>query len=150
MGVPSIRQLLCVVFIVWGLTGCAKEGLTLDDPWISEVPPNAAVQAGYLTIRNNLSQAATLVSADSVVFESIEIHRTVYDKATSVVKMVHEKQVEILSGMELRFEPGSYHLMLMKPKKALKEGDRVPMTIVFADGSKFKVEFAVRREAFRL
>jgi len=150
MKICLVRQLLSVVVLICCVTGCSEEGLVLRDAWISEAPPNAAAQAGYLTIENNSSQSVALVSADSAAFKSIEFHRTVYDKSTSMAKMVHQKQVEIGPRAKLRFEPGSYHLMLIKPKKALIDGDTVPMTLVFADGSRIEIEFAVRREAFHL
>lgn len=150
MKICLVRQLLSVVVLICCVTGCSDEGLVLRDAWISEAPPNAAAQAGYLTVENNSNQSVALISADSAAFKSIEFHRTVHDKNTSMAKMVHHKQVEIGPRAKLRFEPGSYHLMLIKPKKALIDGDTVPMTLVFADGSRLEIEFAVRREAFHL
>ena len=150
MSICSIRYLLSVALLIAGTVGCSEKGLSLRDAWVSEAPPNAAAQAGYLTIDNGTDQQRTLIGAASTTFESIEFHRTVYDKSTSMARMIHEKQLEIAPQTELRFEPGSYHLMLMNPKKSLRDGDKVPMTLLFADGAQFRIEFAVRREVFAL
>jgi len=149
MSIFSVCRLLCILFLAWGIVGCSEGELALRDAWISEAPPNAVAQAGYFAIDNGTDQPRMLVGAASVVFESIEIHRTLYDKGTGMARMVHEGQVEIAPRAALRFEPGGYHLMLIKPKKVLREGDRAPITLAFADGSRFEIEFVVRREGFR-
>jgi len=142
--------LLYALFCLLLLVGCSEGKFEIRDAWIAEAPPNVAAQAGYLTLENSTSKSMSLVGVLSDAFENIQIHRSEHDKATGLVKMVHEERVDIPANKELRFEPGGYHLMLMKPKLSLKEGDQVAMNLTFADGIKFKITFAVRREKFTL
>ena len=150
MNLPLIFRSLCIALLTWVLVGCSDGGLEIKEPWIAEAPPNVLAQAGYMTIDNGSNGSSTLVGASSEAFESIEIHRSVHDASTGMVRMVPQEKVEIGPQQELRFEPGSYHLMLMKPNSILKEGSQVVMTLHFADGTEFKANFLVRREKFTL
>ena len=49
-------------------------------------------------------------------------------------RMLRQKQIEILPGEEKVFEPGSFHLMMMKPAKTLNEGAMVNITIELKNG----------------
>jgi copper(I)-binding protein len=132
------------------LAGCSKGAFEIRDAWIAEAPPNVSAQAGYLTIDNATAKPMSLLSISSVAFETIQIHRSEHDEATGLVRMVHEKQADIPAHAELRFAPGGYHLMLMNPKLALKEGDQIAMDLLFADGTELDITFAVRRVKFTL
>ena len=130
-----------------GLAGCSNHELTIHDAWIPAAPPRVPTLAGYMTITNGTAQTRTLVGASGALFQRIEIHRTVYDKDAGLARMIPEARVTIPSGRSVVFEPGGYHLMLTRPKRPLKEGERVSMQLRFADGSKIGVGFQVRRRA---
>jgi len=142
----SFYYVLCILT----LAGCSEGQFEIRDAWIAEAPPNVVAQAGYLTLANNTAKPMTLVHATSNTFGEIQIHRSTHDEATGMVTMVHEKKAEIPAHQTLQFKPGDYHLMLMKPKSALKEGDQVAMKLTFDDGTEYKTTFAVRREKFTL
>lgn len=146
---PAIRLLSIILLLVWAV-GCSREDLSIKDPWIAEAPPAVTAQAGYLVIENHTGQARALIGVSADAFESIELHRTVQDEQSGLAKMVHKERVEIASGEALAFEPGGYHLMLIKPKKRLKEGDQEVMTLIFDDGQRLNIGFKVRRERFQL
>jgi len=142
----SLYFALCMLI----LTACSEGQFEIKESWIAEAPPNVTAQAGYLTLANNTSKPMTLISVTSDAFEKIQIHRSVHDKATGLVTMVHEKQADIPAHTTLKFEPGGYHLMLINPKSTLREGDQVTMKLTFADGTEFNITFAIRREKFTL
>ena len=58
--------------------------------------------------------------------------------------MVHLEKVEVPPGGEAVFRPGSYHLMLIKPSRALRVGERVPVTLTFSTGERITEQFEVR------
>ena len=120
----------------------AGMGVMIDGPWIREAPPGADALAGYMTLNNHTDTEQVLVSAESAAFGMVMLHRTVMQDG--VAKMVHQDKIAIPAGGSLSFSPNGYHLMLMKPKQALKAGDKVGMTLHFADGSSQSVEFVVR------
>ena len=43
----------------------------------------------------------------------------------------------------ITLKPGGYHLMLMKPQRPFKEGERVPLTLKFEKAGEVTVELAV-------
>ena len=142
----SLYYLLCILI----LAGCSEGQFTIKDAWIAEAPPGVVAQAGYLTLDNDTSKPMTLVSVTSDTFEEIQIHRSTHNEATGLVTMIHEGKAAIPAHKTLQFKPGDYHLMLMKPKSALKEGDQVVMRLIFANDTEYKITFAVRREKFSL
>jgi copper(I)-binding protein len=55
--------------------------------------------------------------------------------------------VDVGAGATLKFAPGGYHLMCMDPTPAIRPGNRVPVTLTFADGRRLMVSFPVRNAA---
>lgn len=114
------------------LTGCSQneqEHFSIEGAWVREAPPNATAMAGYVTIKNNTDQTQILSSAISEQFKMVEIHRTIVENG--VAKMRRQKDLPIPAGESLELEPGSYHLMLMKPKSAIKANDDVEITLCY-------------------
>jgi copper(I)-binding protein len=46
----------------------------------------------------------------------------------------------------VQLKPGSYHLMLMAPKKSIAEGQKVSITLVFEKAGKRAVEFTAAKQ----
>ncbi|MBW8859702.1 MAG: copper chaperone PCu(A)C, partial [Caulobacter sp.] len=51
--------------------------------------------------------------------------------------------VTLAPGAKVAFAPGGYHLMLMGLTRAQAVGGKVPLTLVFADGRRVKIELSV-------
>ena len=64
--------------------------------------------------------------------------------------MVRKEKLKLDPGQDLLFQPGGYHLMLIQPQKTFTTGERVPLTLQFANGLRLVVEFEVRSEQFNL
>jgi copper(I)-binding protein len=60
--------------------------------------------------------------------------------------MKHPARIEIKAGSTLQFTPGGYHLMLMYPKKALRQGDQVEVLLEFQGGLVLPVKLKVSKE----
>lgn len=135
---------ITAMMLLWAGNALAA-GLMIEDPWIREAPPTAQALGGFMVVHNHADKARVLVAAESPQFGSVMLHRTVM--ADGMAKMIHQPQIEIPAGGSLAFEPGSYHLMLMKPKAALSAGDKVPVTVKFADGETMDITFVVRAGA---
>ncbi len=150
MKIRTLGLSLNVSLLAAWLSGCSSSELTISDAWISEAPPDASVLAGYMTIENSTDRIQTLVGATGELLERIEIHQTVYEKDSGLARMIRREQVSIEPGRPFHFKPGGHHLMLINPKKALKEGESVQVSLEFAGGSSPTVEFEVRRDRLRL
>ncbi len=61
------------------------------------------------------------------------------------MRMRQVKAIEVPVGGEARLEPGGLHVMLIDIKAPLKEGQAVPLTLGFEDGSSKTVEARVVR-----
>ncbi|MCW8917709.1 MAG: copper chaperone PCu(A)C [Gammaproteobacteria bacterium] len=116
--------------------------LMVENAWIREAPPGAMAMGGYMTLHNHDDADRMLVGASSPAFESIMLHRTVIDG--TMAKMVHQHMVTIPANGSVTFEPNGYHLMMMKPKQALRAGDEVSVTLAFKDGESVEVTHQVR------
>jgi copper(I)-binding protein len=59
-----------------------------------------------------------------------------------VAKMRAVPRIEVRAGKGADLKPGGYHVMLMQLKRQLKEGESVPITLVFEgrDGKRETVE----------
>ncbi|MDH5786486.1 MAG: copper chaperone PCu(A)C [Chromatiales bacterium] len=122
----------------------AGDKLVITDPWIREMPPGAAASAGYMKIMNHGESNRILVGAESPDFETVMLHRTVMEGELS--KMVHQPTITLPARGTVELEPNSYHLMMMKPKRALVAGDKVVVTLKFKDGDSQEVEHHVRAD----
>lgn len=101
--------------------------------------------AGYLVIENPCDRAVTLTAATSADFASVTLHESRIDDGTSHMRAV--TQLALPPGGQLRFAPGSYHLMLMRPGRTLRTGDSVRVTFNLADGRMLGAQLAVRDAA---
>ena len=118
-------------------------GISVRDAWVREAPPGAAMMAGYMVLQNKTSRPQVLVAASSSGFETVTIHRTIAKEG--MTGMEHAPQIELLPKASLIFAPGGYHLMLLNPKRTLRAGDRVDITLEFRGGLVLPVVFEVRK-----
>lgn len=138
----SISRALLIVGLLWA--GLAFSGdLQPEDPWVREAPPGAQALAGYLSIANHGPAARKLVGADCPDFGRVELHRSVIENG--MARMLPQEFMPIPAGGRLELKPGDYHLMLIAPKRALREGDVVEVTLRFDDGSTQTVSMPVKK-----
>lgn len=103
----------------------ACEGLQVSGAWIREAPPGAEVMAGYVTLRNPGAKLQTVCHLDSPDFGAIEMHQTIVENGLS--KMLALDELEVPARGEARLVPGGLHLMLFRPQRTLKSGDKVQL-----------------------
>jgi copper(I)-binding protein len=101
-----------------------------------------ATSAVYLTIQNTGSQADRLVSATSMVAQSVEIHQS--QVQNNVASMQRLDTLELPAHSTIQFQPGGYHLMLIGVKRALNPGDKISVNLQFEKSAPIPVEVAVR------
>lgn len=118
---------------------------SIQAQWVRAAPPGAASLAGYLVLRNDCPVPVEVVDVESLDFGKPMIHRTVEEGGMS--RMRPAGRMQLAPGESLRFEPGGLHLMLMRPLRALAEGDVARVRLVLADGRRVFAEFPVRRSA---
>ncbi|WP_145136833.1 copper chaperone PCu(A)C [Pseudomonas duriflava] len=122
------------------------EQLHIDHPWSRATPPNAPTGAVYFIIYNHGSQVDRLVSAETPVAESAQLHATV--ERNGMLGMQHmEEGTDIAVKGELRLEPQGNHLMLMGLKQPLVAGQQFPLTLHFEKAGDVLVQVSVQADA---
>lgn len=135
-----LRLLLLIAIL---LPAGARAELDAADAWIRHLPPAVPVRAGYVVITNPSSQPITIVGAESPAFARVEFHQSV--ERDGKMQMQRVESVTIEPGARLAFEPGGLHLMLIEPRRSLKPGDLVELSLRLDDGHVLRLEMAVHR-----
>jgi copper(I)-binding protein len=123
-------------------TWAACAGLQIENAWVRAAPPGANMMAGYATVKNTGTKTRTLGEVRSKDFDAIEVHKTVLEGGVS--KMIYLETVEVAAGGSAQFEPGGMHLMLFKPKRALKAGDTLQLAFSCGGKKRLKASFVVK------
>ena len=99
---------------------------------IPEAPPVASVMVAYMDITNNTQKTQQINSVSSPQFKRVEIHKMTMDNG--MMNMQQLKTLAIKPGATVVLETGGLHIMLIKPLKPLKSGDKVELTFKLASG----------------
>lgn len=86
-----------------------EKGIKISSAFIRPPFPGRDIAAGFFTVSNNGADDR-LIAASSPMSATIEIHTHVMENG--VMKMRKVEGVDLPSGSTVRFEPGSYHLMM--------------------------------------
>jgi copper(I)-binding protein len=115
--------------------------IQVKDAWIRWLPANVP-GGGYMTLINTGSAARVLIGASSPDYGEVSMHQT--RLRDGVNEMTPVASIELRPRVPVRFAEGGYHLMLGQPRRPLKPGDRVLITLRFAQGPPVEVPFEVR------
>lgn len=113
----------------------------VSHPWARATPGGAKVGAAYLMIKAAQGGADKLIGGRADIAGRVELHSHVHE--AGVMRMRRVDFVSIPAGGEVVFRPSGYHIMLMDLKKPLKEGDLLPLTLVFEKSGEVTVEATV-------
>jgi copper(I)-binding protein len=109
--------------------------------WI-RVMPGALPSGGYVVLENHGDRAVSLRSASSPAYGEVMLHKS--STETGMGRMEAVDALSIPAHGKAALSPGGYHLMLMKPTGAVKVGDKVRVTLRFADGSALESDFEAK------
>lgn len=141
MNIRAALMLLCLP-----LSACARDcAPQVKDGWIRLMPGGMPMQAGFGRIDNRCPMPATIVSASSPAYGSVELHESKMVGGVSRMRAVPELRIAPDGAVVL--QPGGLHLMLMQPKSPLKAGSRVAIEFELKDGRKLLGGFEVRKLA---
>ena len=124
----KLRRFIVLVLLLASIEAFAEEhSIAVIEPWIRAAPPGAMVNAGYMTLRNTGQSDIIIDKVTSPEFAMIEMHRTVVQNG--LARMLPQDRLVVPAGGELKLRPGGLHLMMMQPKRELREGDAVKLTL---------------------
>lgn len=116
----------------------AQASVTVTDAWVRATVPQQKATGAFMQLR--AAGDSRFVAASSPLTPVVEIHEMAMDG--DVMRMRQVPSIELPAGKDVQLKPGGYHLMLMNLKAQVKEGDTVPLTLVFEgkDGKRETVE----------
>lgn len=141
--IRKISLLTSLLLASAGAFAGAADSVTVQDPYVRLAPPNAPATGAFMVIKNNGDKDVKVVKADNPASRVTELHNHINDGG--VMKMRPVNGIDIKAKGEAVLKPGSLHVMLIDLKAPMKEGDVVPITLDFDDGSSKKVEAKVVR-----
>jgi protein SCO1 len=109
--------------------------------WSRSTAPGASVGVVYFEVINT-GPTDTLLTIECPAAERVEMHATA--RADGIMKMRQVASVDIPARGRLSFQPGGLHAMLIGIKQPLKEGGRLPLTLVFRGAGKLRFEAAIQ------
>lgn len=138
-----MRKLL-ILSISLLITACTNQEATdirVEKPWIAEIPPMISVTAALMVLHNDSDKPKYLVEASSPKAKSIEIHKSII--VNDLAKMIKQSEVEIpAQGIAEFSNETGYHLMFYGTEK-ISEGQKIPVSLRFKDGSVITVTYDV-------
>jgi len=119
----------------------AANDISVKNPSIQTMPNGAMAAAVFMELDNKGAKPEFLVAANSPVATQTQLHRMVEQNGVESMRQIDRIAIKPNSDREL--QKGGLHVMLMGLKQPLKSGDKVPVTLIFADGSSVAVEAMV-------
>lgn len=122
--------------------GMKHGGIMVEQPWARATAGPAKAGAAYMTLVNHGHAADRLVGAKSDLAARTEIHTHLMENG--VMKMRQVEGIEVAPGTPTVLQPGGLHIMFMGLKAPFKEGQALPLTLVFENAGEVPVTFTVQ------
>ncbi|HEX7370055.1 MAG TPA: copper chaperone PCu(A)C [Rhodanobacteraceae bacterium] len=139
-----LQTLACVCLFVISAAAIAATPTTssiqVEHAWIRWLPANLPV-GGYATVRNDSDGSLRLTGASSPDFGMVMLMQS--RLADNDSSMVDAPFIDVPAHGQVKLAPGGYHLMLSHARHSIKPGDKVPVTLHFANGATLQVDFSV-------
>jgi hypothetical protein len=110
------------------------KGISVDNPYVREVPPGQITSASFLLLKNDNNKEVALIKATSDVAKHVELHEHVH--SDGMMKMRQVPKIVIPANGTLELKPGGYHIMLIGLTRKIKSGDKVVINLEFDNGDK--------------
>lgn len=117
-------------------------GVAVTDAWAR--PPLTPTGAGavYLTVVNNTRTADRLIGVKTSAAKRAQLHTHIL--TDGIARMRRVERISLKAGGTIIMKPGGFHVMLMRPNAALKEGTKFLLTLVFERAGEIEVQVLVR------
>ena len=96
-----------------------------------------------MVIKNDGDKDVKIIKANNPISRATELHTHLNEGG--VMKMRPVPGIDIKAKGEAVLKPGGLHVMMIDLKAPMREGDMVPVTLTFDDGSTKQVDAKVVR-----
>lgn len=128
--VSTVQLTLAMILMAFTGTTLAQQATAnpvISDVWVKASVPGGTVSAAYMQIKS--ATPLKLVKAASPVAGIVEIHDM--KMKDGVMEMKAMDALDLPAGKAVELKPGGIHVMMMKVKKPINKGDKVPLTLTF-------------------
>jgi copper(I)-binding protein len=140
---PLVLALLLMALSMAPRFGNAADtNLVVAGAWIRQPPPGTDVAAVYLSLQNVGTKTARLTGVECPIAGMAMLHESRESGGQSQMREL--SSVSLAPGASMAFTPGSKHIMLHGLTHPLQVGERVPIVLVFAGGTRLHVTALVR------
>lgn len=120
----------------------SEDKMQIKEAWMRPSSQNMAT-ALYFTIENNTESADTLFKVYSDIAGKVEMHETYSEGDMMGMRKIDMIVIEGKKSFELK--PGGYHVMLMKLKKDVKDGDKAKFILYFKQAGEIKISATAKK-----
>lgn len=140
----NLKPVLLVLGL-WASISSALGQVKVENAWVRATVPTQRATGAFMTIIS--TRPVQLVSASSPASPTVEIHEMKLEGG--VMKMRYVNAIDVSTDRTTELKPGGFHVMLLDLSRPIKEGDEVPIALVFEEKDKkpFTVEITARARA---
>ncbi|MGE5522632.1 MAG: copper chaperone PCu(A)C [Rhodospirillaceae bacterium] len=122
-----------------GISAAAAAAVTAEQAWVRATAPGQSVAAGYMKLRSDAP--AAVVEIRTPIAALAEIHEMTMQGG--VMKMRRVERLPLPANDVVELKSGGHHIMFTSLTKPLKDGDKVPVTLVIERPDKKREEVRV-------
>ena len=126
-----------------GMAAQVSAQTVVDDAWVRATVPGQASTGAFMKL--TASTDSKLLEVQSPVAKIVQIHQS--SMKDDVMSMQEVTSVTLPAGQPVVMDPSSYHVMLVNLVGQVKEGDKVPLTVVVEDAKGVKQSITVQATA---
>ena len=138
-----MKKLLATLIIAGLATSASAAGIQIKDAWARATVEGMHMSGAFMTIHNDNAKKDFLIGGSSEVAERIEVHTHVNDNGVMRMREV-KGGIPLAAKADTELKPGSYHIMFMGLKRALKDGETIPVTLKFKNEKPQTVNIPVK------
>jgi len=124
MSKNSLVAALAACALLFG--AAAQAQVRVDDAWVRATVAQQKTTGAFMAI--TAQSSGRLLEASTPVATSVELHEMKMDG--DLMRMRRIDALALPAGVRVDLKPGTYHMMLLGLKAALKAGDVVPIRLV--------------------
>lgn len=138
-----MKRLILAMLLFVTAPAVAFAQVAVKDPWVRATVPEQKSTGAFMQLTS--PSGTRLVEARSTAARAVEIHEMSMND--NVMKMRAVSGVDLPAGKAVELKPGGFHVMLIDLKAQIKDGDSVPITLVFEGKDKKRETVEVKAAA---
>lgn len=137
-----VKQLVLGVSLI-GMAWQVSAQTQVNDAWVRASVAGQQSTGAFMTLQADSD--SKLLSVQSPVANTVQIHQS--SMKDDVMSMRQVESVALPAGKPVSLDPHGYHVMLIDLTAQVKEGDKVPLTLIVENAKGEKETIQVQAEA---